>query len=181
MNSRTNSFISVLVIIMTLVGFVMAMTAGEYRIALASVAGGFFLWITFLSVVKMRNSALPVVVTISGLMIGISLFMDSAVQQTMWGDYQIQPDAALFSLVFLLLAMTPGLLLFYFRGTNKAQPSAPFSVAKPAQAAPVSAATQPVTVQENPYDTWNPEEFEVEYDPELIAAYYESYEAAEEE
>jgi hypothetical protein len=28
---------------------------------------------------------------------------------------------------------------------------------------------------------WNPEEYEIEYDPEMMAAYYEAYEESEEE
>ena len=176
---NSNSFISAFVIVVALAGFGAAMTAGEYRLALASVTGGLFLWLAFLSVTKVKNSALPLVVTLSGLLVGVSLFMDSAVEQNIWGGYQVQPDAALISLVLLLLAMTPGLLLFYYRGASDTPTSAP--VAAPAQTVPIGAAPQPEPAELDPSTMWNPEEYEIEYDPEMMAAYYEAYEESEEE
>ena len=170
-------------LLFALVGFIAAMSLGEYRLALASVTGGLFLWLAFLSVAKVKNGALPLVVTISGLLVGVSLFMDSAVEQNMWGGYHVQPDTALFSFVLLLLAMTPGLLLFYFRATDEVRPyvPTPVTVATPTQVAPVSSGSESQTMDPNELNAWNPEDYEVEYDPDLIAAYYEAYEESEEE
>ena len=173
MNRNSKSFVSGFILLFALVGFVVAMNSGEYRLALASVTGGLFLWLAFLSMAKMKNSALPLVVTISGLLVGISLFMDSAVEQNMWGGYQVQPDAALFSFVVLLLAMTPGLLLFYLSSPDVVRPPAPAPVAAPAQTASVSSEPEPQAIESNQLNVWNPEDYEIEYDPELIASYYE--------
>jgi phosphoglycerol transferase MdoB-like AlkP superfamily enzyme len=181
MSRTSNSFVSAFILLIALVGFVAAMSSGEYRLALASVTGGLFLWLAFLSVAKLKYGALPLVVTISGLLVGVSLFMDSTVEQNLWGGYQVQPDAALFSFVLLLIAMTPGLLLFYFRTIDSVKPSFATPVATPNQAVPVSSTPEAQGMESKQLDAWNPEDYEIEYDPELIAAYYGAYEEGEEE
>tara|TARA_Y100000590_G_scaffold465099_1_gene636354 strand:+ start:14603 stop:15151 length:549 start_codon:yes stop_codon:yes gene_type:complete len=181
MNRRSNSFVSAFVLLFTLVAFVAAMSSGEYLLALASVTGGLFLWLAFLSVSKVKNGALPLVVTISGLLVGVSLFMDSAVEQNIWGGYQVESDAALFSFVLLVLAMTPGLLLFYFRSTGGLRHSVPATVGTQAQMVPLSSKPEPQTIESNHLNAWGSEDYEIEYDPELMAAYYEAYEEGEEE
>ena len=182
MNRSSNSFVGAFMLLFALVGFVAAMSLGEYRLALASVTGGLFLWLAFLSVAKVKNGALPLVVTISGLLVGVSLFMDSALEQNMWGGYQIQPDAALFSFVLLFLAMTPGLLLYYCsRGTDDVRTSVPAPLTMPTQTASIRSAPESQAMESSQLNAWNPEDYEIEYDPELITAYYEAYEEGEKE
>ena len=53
MNRNSKSFVSGFILLFALVGFVVAMNSGEYRLALASVTGGLFLWLAFLSMAKM--------------------------------------------------------------------------------------------------------------------------------
>lgn len=180
MNKNINSLISVLIIISALVGFVLNMISGEYRLALATITVGLFVWLIVLSILKTKTSSIHIIVTLVGFLAGISVFMDIAIEQDMWGGYHIQPDTALISFVLLLLAMTPGLLLFYFRASGSIlSPSVP-----PLESTTPSNVGEPSTNENVPesssQNSWNPSEFEVEYDPEMMAAYYEAYQKAEE-
>jgi hypothetical protein len=118
-------------------------------------------------------------VTLFGFLAGISLFIDIAIEQDMWGGYHINPDSALISFVLFLLAMTPGLLLFYFRNYK---PVAPLTLT-PADKNPSvieEVESEEIEVDNTePYGLWGSEEIEMAYDPEMVAAYYEAYEENE--
>ena len=81
MNINVNSFISAIVVLLALVGFVGAVALGEFRLALISVVGGLLVWLACLSVMKIKVNSLPIVVTLFGFLAGTVVFLDQAIEQ----------------------------------------------------------------------------------------------------
>ena len=179
MNTNINSLISVFLLLAAIVGYVYSIIDREIKVALAIITSSLFVWLAFLNIVNNKTSYLPLVVTLFGLLAGISLFIDIAIEQDMWGGYHINHDSALISFVLFLLAMTPGLLLFYFRNYK---PVAPLTLT-PADKNPSvieEVESEEIEVDNTePYGLWGSEEIEMAYDPEMVAAYYEAYEENE--
>ena len=179
MNSNINSLISALLLLTAIVGYIFFIIGGEFKFALAIITSSLFIWLTFLNIVNNKTASLPLVVTLFGFLAGISLFMDIAVKQDMWGGYHIESDSALISFVLFLLAMTPGLLLFYFRNYKSVTPLTVTPIDKnPGLIEEVE--TKEIEDNTKPYGLWGSEEIEMAYDPEMVAAYYEAYEEDEE-
>ena len=179
MNTNINSLISVFLLLAAIVGYVYSIIDGEIKVALAIITSSLFVWLAFLNIVNNKTSYLPLVVTLFGLLAGISLFIDIAIEQDMWGGYHINPDSALISFVLFLLAMTPGLLLFYFRNYK---PFAPLTLTPADNNPSVIEEGESEEIEVNnaePYGLWGSEEIEMAYDPEMVAAYYEAYEENE--
>ena len=179
MNSNVNAFISTVVVLLALAGFVVAAALGEFRLALMSVVSGLLIWFVSLSFMKIRVASLPFVVTLFGFLAGTAVFLEQAIEQDMWGGYHILPEAALFSFVVLLLAMTPGAFLFYWKSAQPKVTSSPSVVQPVVPLAPQS--TELEDVESDDINMWMPEEYEVEYDPEMLEAYFEAYEDGSEE
>lgn len=182
MNDIGKSVFSTLIVLLALVGFTAAVASGEFQLALAVAAGGLLALLIYLSIVRLSMDSLPLFVTLFGLLAGIAVFLDRAIEQDMWGGYHVVPDGALLSFVVLLLAMTPGVFLFYWRNALPQSPAAA-PVAAPAQtaASPSEESPSESEIDWSQSGAWMPEDYEVTYDPEMLAAYYEAYEEAEEE
>ena len=180
MNINVNSFISALVVLLALAGFVTAVALGEFHLALISVVGGLFVWFACLSFMKIKVDSLPTVVTLFGFLAGTVVFLDQAIEQDMWGGYHVLPEPALFSFVVWFLAMMPGAFLFYWK---RAQPQVISSSIVPSEVLPTPQPAEPLdtVVEHENINTWMPEEYEVEYDPEMFEAYLEAYEDGNEE
>jgi hypothetical protein len=181
MNINVNSFISTIVVLLALAGFVTAVALGEFRLALMSVVGGLFVWFACLSFMKIKVDSLPTVVTLFGFLAGTVVFLDQAIEQDMWGGYHVLPEPALFSFVIWFLAMTPGAFLFYWKSAHPQVVS--YSSVVPPEVTPAPQPVEPLDtgVEHENINTWRPEEYEVEYDPEMVEAYLEAYEDGNEE
>ena len=181
MNNKANSFISAIVVLLALDGFVGAVALGEFRLALISVVGGLLVWFACLSVMKIIVNSLPIVVTLFGFLAGSVIFLDQGIEQDMWGGYHVLPEPALFSFVLWFLALTPGAFLFYWKSAQPQVVASPSVV--PPEVSPTPQPVEPVdagVVRDN-INMWTPEEYEVEYDPEMFEAYLEAYEDGGEE
>ena len=181
MNINVNSFISTIVVLLALGGFVAAVAFGEFRLALISVVGGLFVWFACLSVMKIKVDSLPIVVTLFGFLAGTVVFLDQAIEQNMWGGYHVLPEPALLSFVIWFLAMTPGAFLFYWKSAPPQVVSYPSVVPPEVPPAPQPVEPVDVGVERDNTNMWVPEEYEVEYDPEMFEAYLEAYEGGGEE
>ena len=171
-----NSFISAIVVLLALAGFVSAVALGEFRFALISVVGGLLVWFACLSFMKIKVDSLPIVVTFFGFLAGTVVFLDQAIEQDMWGGYHVLPEPALFSFVIWFLAMTPGAFLFYWKSAQPQRVSSPSVVSPEVPPSPQPVEPVDVGVERDNINMWMPEEYEVEYDPEMFEAYLEAYE-----
>ena len=81
MNTNINSLISVFLLLAAIVGYVYSIIDGEIKVALAIITSSLFVWLAFLNIVNNKTSYLPLVVTVFGLLAGISLFIDIAIEQ----------------------------------------------------------------------------------------------------
>ena len=176
-----NSFISAIVVLLALAGFVSAVALGEFRLALMSVVGGLLVWFACLSFMKIKVDSLPIVVTLFGFLAGTVVFLDQAIEQDMWGGYHVLPESALFSFVIWFLAMTPGAFLFYWKSAQPQVVSSPSVVPLEVPPAPQPVEPVEVGVERDNINMWMPEEYEVEYDPEMFEAYLKAYEDGGEE
>tara|TARA_B100000029_G_scaffold514101_1_gene615681 strand:+ start:17696 stop:18193 length:498 start_codon:yes stop_codon:yes gene_type:complete len=165
---------------MAIGGYLLFVFGGEFKFAMAILTFSLFVWLAFLNIYNNQTSRMPLVLIIFGFLVGISLFMDTAITQDMWGGYHIQPDSALVSFILLLLAMTPGLLLFYFRSYKSTPPKVDSSSYKNSRNS-TKAVPEELEVDNNAsYGSWGYEDLEMAYDPEMVAAYYEAYDQADE-
>ena len=181
MNINVNSFISAIVVLLALVGFVGAVALGEFRLALISVVGGLLVWFACLSVMKIKVNSLPIVVTLFGFLAGAVVFLDQGIEQDMWGGYHVLPEPALFSFVIWFLALTPGAFLFYWKSAQPQVVFSPSVVPPEVLPTPQPLESVDVDVERDNTNMWTPEEYEVEYDPEMFEAYLEAYEDGGEE
>ena len=92
------------------VGFIIALTLGEFLASILITVMGILVWFLYMLVME---STIPKqmgnMIMLFGVMLSVGIFLGFGVTQNLWGGFEFEPEGSLLALVILFFAILTGL------------------------------------------------------------------------